>query len=101
MIAAETDYTHHTAEVVPKDLDLVLGNTVYLALIGKLMRLVVITRGRVNYESVTDDGLFHHHNILLKSISYKQQTQAVTKLDKQGSKGALTAAYRHKNKKPI
>ena len=37
--------------------------------------------------------------ILLKCITYKQQTQAVTELDKQGSKGALTAAYRHKIKK--
>ena len=35
----------------------------------------------------------YHIYILLKSIWYKQQTPAVTELDKQGSKGALTATF--------
>jgi len=49
----------------------------------------------------TTRGVFISYYILLKSklISYKSQAQAVTELDRQGSKGALTAAYRHKNKK--
>jgi len=36
-----------------------------------------------------------------KDSEHKQQAQAVTELDKQGSKGALTAVYRHENENTI
>jgi len=38
---------------------------------------------------------YHIIYILLKVTEFKQQTPAVTELDRQGSKAALTAAYRH------